>query len=445
MKKTLLAIVLTLALAVSCVFGLAACKGDDKPAAPTEVKVGKTTIGEVTTERASYDLVGTVGNYYTLTATVDDETCNDVYLAIGPQTQGYGRIEQFEYYEANLKVTVYGTKTVSNVVLVLEKVDAPVAPTPAEYEEISLSTSVVPVLDGAECVTYKLVIAEEDTFIITGDIFLGNSEMWADIIIGKDLDENGVVDMGTAVEIDTDYGTLDLEAGTYYVTVYAEDSFTISAVAKYAGTVSEGTPVTVSNLGATPVRYKLNGTAGKYYTVEAKVDGAVSTDVFVKVANGEAFQGNGTVAQFAYVAGETDVVTISSVKAGEGDEYATIEEVVLVLTEVAAPTPVVYPEVTVGTAKTVAFEEDGWYVTYVVTLEAGNYTVSATGFDLTGDYGANIIISSLIADGQADTGVEGAEVEINSTDGTFTVATAGQYYVSVYEEGSFTISTATAE
>ncbi|MDE6597856.1 MAG: hypothetical protein K2K60_04375 [Clostridia bacterium] len=445
MKKTLLAIVLTLALAVSCAFGLAACK-DDKPVV---VKEGKTSIGNVTTEATKYDLEGTVGNYYTLTATVNDEACMGVYLAVGPLAQGYGRIEQFEYYEENLTVTVYAAEeTVSNVVLVLEKVDAPVAPAPATYEEIELSTTVTPELDGNGFVTYKLVIAKAGTYVVSGDINL-LGDLGPDIAIGTAIDENGEVtsvanEDGTAinpVEIDTETGSMILEAATYYVTVYAEDSFMIAIVPEYAGTISVGTPVTIDTL-LDKVTYKINGETGKYYTLTATIGNGSEPCEEVEIYLSFLTQGKGKLEQFEYVVDDADghtadvLVSFRSLKTetvGEGVNAQVVpvelENVVLKLVEVEAPAKVEYPVLTLGQSTTATLPGEYDPAIYVVTITDGGVYV------LDGIDPFDFAIGTKIAEGQVDGIVWFSEEEGHTNEVTLE---AGQYYVAVYTETAFT-------
>lgn len=428
MKKTLMVGLLSFVCAIACVFGLTACNKK----APV-VKVGTTHIGDVTKEKATYNIEATVGKWYMLQATVNDETCMDVLVAVRPQVQAQGVINEFEYAEGD-KVTVLSTtgETIKNVALKLTEVDAPVVISP-EYAVIELNQTVTPTLGTEGFVTYKIVVEDAGPYIVTGDVDL--SAALPELTMGKDV-VDGEVEAGTnKVEIAAD-GTMSLERDTYYVTVYAEKSFKISLdlSAPVNPVLELDTPVTNVTLGTTAVVYDLGLTAddyGKTYKVTATVEGGGSAESVLITVGNTPYNGTPGEAQFeASIVNR--VVSITSTTPLE-NVTLTFEEV-----EVSTPDPSTNPAITLGTSYTSTGADAVNPAIYTFEVSAADggktYKVTADNFN-----SFDFVIGSEYDQGE----LVGENFDDNpGHEGEITLA-AGSYFVEVYGVYTFTVTEVT--
>lgn len=431
MKKTLFATLLTLIIAVTCAFGLAACKKDGEKFA-TSIKVGDNKLAEITVEGTEYDVEGELYKEYTLTAMKDGVQCDNVILFISAGANGTGTMS-FEYTNLSKKVKISSNNgNLSGVTVVMAErtypagdVKNPVALTIGDATSFTVS--------GSAYYFYTVTVDEDGIYslAVTGDV----SIQYANALNGEG--DGLLEDEISEAELTEGRATVTLKEGVNYIAVTAADfdatSVTGTIKVEYVGPVPEAKEyitvegVTIDSLTSTgkvyfitaPVDYEPETNNLKF---TAKVNGVVSTDVTIAFGNN---QGNPVEGAYSKAAATITVSTAS----------ATAIANVTVEMEVVDVVEAEYDEITVGTAQTV---EDG--VTYIITLSAGDYSVATTGFDLTGAMGANVIVSPDVYEGEADASTA---LTVN-TDGTFTVETAGEYYVTVYGDGSLTVSEVTA-
>lgn len=442
MKKSLFAVLLTLVCAAMCAFCLTACNKDDdkdkEPAAPAAivVKVGETSINDVTNEPATYAIEAATNKTYTLTAKKDGGVCNDVYLFVGPGANGNGSVE-FKYEGQNsytVKVSAVN-ETVKGVSLVLAEKTYPVgaAQNPAALTVGTAANYSV----GFDAYFYKVTVDEGDSYELT---VTGDDAAKLVVKYGTELNGEGdglIDEYSHEAALVDGKATVGLEAGDNYVMIYSDKTDANGNVLTITGTLKlaepavaspvagpaliEGTPATIESLDGVGVVCAVTGTAGKTYKVTATIDNNPAGAVHLAVSAG--VQGDGEL-EFEYA----DGVKVTVVYTGS---LANLGNVVLTLTEVTVTPPPSenYTEITLGTE----YSAEGIYKLVVTT--AGVYVIGGDIF--VGD-------GTDFADIQIGTELEGDEmvglIEIDFTTKETEELAAGTYYVKAWTDDSFSIS-----
>ncbi len=355
-------------------------------------------------------LNGEAGKKYTITATVNNVTVNSVHLFVEAGVQGYGKIEKFEFLAGEtLTVKNMGTQDLTGVTVTF----AEALPEKYDFDTITLGSEVTgtELIDGFYY-TYKIEL-EQGFYAVGGEISLD------DIAIGGDINGNEVDPNGeNAVAIDK-FGAFEVRtAGTYYVSVYSDKSFTVSEKPVVKLSLTESVTVNIEAGGY--VEVPIEAAVGGYYKIKATI-GQNPAEVLLVV--GPAVSGYGVV-EFEYTEG-TVVAVMNSGSADLTDVVLTLEE---------AEQGESWREITLGETVTPAARE----LIFKIHLEAGTYVVGG-GIDL-----HDIVIGSDLVTENLEPEVDfNGDVIIEFESGgsnEFTIATSGTYYVGIYSSESFVIS-----
>ncbi len=355
-------------------------------------------------------LNGVPGKKYTVTATVDNVAVNSIHLFVEAGVQGYGAIEKFEFLAGEtLTLKNMGTQAINGVIVTF----AEALPEHLEFDSITLGSEVTgtELIDGFYY-TYKIEL-ENGFYAVSGEISLDDIEIGGEIN-GNEVDPNGE----HAVAIDK-FGAFEVQtAGTYYVSVYSDKSFTVSVKPVVKLSLTESVTVNIEAGGN--VEVPIEAAVGGYYKIKATI-GQNPAEVLLVI--GPAVSGYGVV-EFEYTEG-TVVAVMNSGSADLTDVVLTLEE---------AEQGESWREITLGETVTPAARE----LIFKIHLEAGTYVVGGD-IDL-----YDIVIGSDLVTENLEPEVDfNGDVIIGFESGgsnEFTIATSGTYYVGIYSSESFVIS-----
>lgn len=185
---------------------------------------------------------GTADQWYKISATVGGSPI-DVKLIAGPAVSGEAELtfqysEGFEIFVANPFTDVGSVQDISNLVLTLTETTEP-----EEEDNIPAMTLGTPVSGGAIGKVYSINLEAGKTYVLTvsGQDDSGPNSTLFNVMIGMNLDPDApadspvVVDDETALQFDISASTDEVTVetgGTYYVSLFAGDTFTITEKAQ---------------------------------------------------------------------------------------------------------------------------------------------------------------------------------------------------------------------